>query len=174
MNATATLTEEPTVATVWRAVAGSDIDDGLLEWPPDVLALTEVLLERSAAYRFALSPPGDKQWPPARMPAWADAVADAAERWSAWAEDRRGALPELLREGWDVVRDAVDTSITDLGDAHQWRTCEALLTLHAIADEACAGLGVALDASDSTGLVYRARGRELLARTGSLARIPTH
>ena len=52
--------------------------------------------------------------------------------------------------------------------------CEALLTLHAIADEACAGLGVALDASDGNGLVYRARGRELLARPGSLARIPTH
>ena len=48
--------------------------------------------------------------------------------------------------------------------------CEALLTLHAIADEACAGLGVALDKSDGKGCVYRARGRELLARTGSLAR----
>ena len=52
-----------------------------------------------------------------------------------------------------------------------WRMCEALLTLHAIADEACAGLGVALDRSDGKGCVYRARGRELLARTGSLARI---
>src|SRR5258708_9935125 len=49
--------------------------------------------------------------------------------------------------------------------------CEALLTLHAIADEACAGLGVALDRSDGDGCLYRARGRELLARTGSLARI---
>jgi hypothetical protein len=51
--------------------------------------------------------------------------------------------------------------------------CEALLTLHAIADEACAGLGVALDSSHSEGCLYRARGRELLARTGSLARIDT-
>lgn len=49
--------------------------------------------------------------------------------------------------------------------------CEALLTLHTIADEACAGLFVALDRSDGRGCVYRARGRELLARTGSLARI---
>jgi hypothetical protein len=49
--------------------------------------------------------------------------------------------------------------------------CQALLTLHAIADEACAGLGVALDSSGAEGCVYRARGRELLARTGSLARI---
>ena len=51
------------------------------------------------------------------------------------------------------------------------RVCEALLTLHAVADEACAGLGVALDSSNAEGCVYRARGRELLVRTGSLARI---
>src|SRR6516165_400923 len=48
---------------------------------------------------------------------------------------------------------------------------EALLIVHAIADEACAGLGVALDSSHPEGCLYRARGRELLARTGSLARI---
>jgi hypothetical protein len=48
---------------------------------------------------------------------------------------------------------------------------EALLTLHAIADEACAGLAVALDTSDAEACGYRARGRELLARTGSLARV---
>ena len=29
--------------------------------------------------------------------------------------------------------------------------CEALLALHAIADEACTGLGVALDKSDGKG-----------------------
>lgn len=51
------------------------------------------------------------------------------------------------------------------------RLCEAWLTLHAIADEACAGLAVALDTSSAAGCVYRARGRELLARTGSLARL---
>jgi hypothetical protein len=49
--------------------------------------------------------------------------------------------------------------------------CEALLILHTIADEACAGLGVALDSSHSEGCLYRARGRELLARTGSMARV---
>jgi hypothetical protein len=52
--------------------------------------------------------------------------------------------------------------------------CEALLTLHAIADEACAGLGVALTSSHGNGSLYRARGRELLARTGTLSRFPTH
>jgi hypothetical protein len=174
MSATATETDTPTAATVWQTVAATEIDDRLLEWPPDVLALTEVLLERSAAYRFALSPPGDNRWPPTRVPGWADAVADAGRRWSAWAEDRQGALPDLLAREWDVIRDGADVRLKDLTEAHEWRMCEALLTLHAIADEACAGLGVALDASNGGGFVYRARGRELLATTGSLARIPAH
>ena len=51
-----------------------------------------------------------------------------------------------------------------LAEGRDWRLCEALLTLHAIADEACAGPGVALTASDGMGAVYRARGRELLAQ----------
>ena len=36
--------------------------------------------------------------------------------------------------------------------------CEALLTLHAIADEACSGLGIALTEFGGKGCVYRARG----------------
>jgi hypothetical protein len=64
--------------------------------------------------------------------------------------------------------------LSQLAEARDWRVCEALLTLHAIADEACAGLGIALDASSADGFVYRARARELLARTGSLARVPAY
>jgi hypothetical protein len=35
---------DPTLASVWQAVAGTTIGDELLAWPPDVFALTEVLL----------------------------------------------------------------------------------------------------------------------------------
>ena len=62
MAAIATEIEQPTAATVWQTTAASAIDDRLVEWPPDVLALTQVLLERSAAYRFALSPPAGNRW----------------------------------------------------------------------------------------------------------------
>ena len=174
MGAIEVATEEPTLASVWQSVAGAVIGDELLEWPPDVFALTDVILERSEAYRFALSPPRGAQWPPARVPGWPDAVVDAARGWAAWLEDQGAAIPDLVVEEWDVLRDGAGIPMDHLRDADEWRVCEALLTLHAIADEACAGLGVALDASDGVGLVYRARGRELLARTGSLARIPTH
>src|SRR5580692_8622467 len=166
--------QEPTPASVWRAAAGTTIVDELLEWPPDLFALTEVILQRSEAYRFALSPPVGSTWPPADIPDWPDAVTDTARRWSAWSEDRNGAIPRLLAQEWGIARARAGIPLSQLAEGRDWRLCEALLTLHAIADEACAGLGVALDASGADGLVYRARGRELLARTGSLARIPAH
>ena len=163
-------THRMTPASVWQAAAGSPIGADLLEWPPDLFALTGVLLERSEAHRFALSPPGNSSWPP--DPGWPAAVADAGRRWSHRVENRREPLPDLLAEEWRVFHQIVETPLERLTFAHDWRVCEALLTLHAIADEACAGLGVALTASFGKGCGYRARGRELLARTGSLSRIP--
>jgi hypothetical protein len=167
-------TEHPTPASAWHAVAGSPITDEFLEWPADLFALTDVILERSEAYRFVLSPPSGVEWPAARFSSWSDAVEEAGRQWSVWVEDRQGAVPDLLAEEWNVFRERVGRPLEDLAEGHDWRMCEALLTLHAIADEACAGLGVAPERSDGKGCKYRARGRELLARTGSLARMPTH
>ena len=72
---------------------------------------------------------------------------------------------------WHVFCQGAEVPLEQLATGRDHRLREALLTLHAIADEACAGLGVALDSSHAEGCLYRARGRELLARTGSLARI---
>src|SRR5215471_14677010 len=89
---------EPTLDSAWQAVTGTAIGDELLEWPPDMLALTEVILERSEAYRFALSPPADVHWPPACLPHWPDAVTDAARQWTARAEDGDVTIPGLLAQ----------------------------------------------------------------------------
>ena len=69
-------TEELTPSSTWQAVAGSPITDEFLEWPPDLFALTDVILERSEAYRFILSSPGGVEWPPTCFPSWSDAVED--------------------------------------------------------------------------------------------------
>ena len=173
MSPVGDVTEEPTPASIWQAVAGDAIDDELLEWPPDVFALTEVLLERSEVYRFAWSPPRGLKWPPDRGRAWPAAVADAGRQWSGWVADQTGKVPDLLADEWEVLREAAAMPMRDLTEARDWRVCEALLTVHAVADEACAGLGVPLTGAGA-GCVYRARGRELLARTGSLSRIRAH
>src|SRR4029077_9788990 len=97
------------------------------------------------------------------------AVEDAAREWSAWSEHGRGTPPDLVVDVWGVVRDRAETPIENVAEGRDWRLCESLLTLHAIADEACAGLGVALDTTDAAACVYRARGRESLLMTGQIA-----
>jgi hypothetical protein len=164
--------QEPTLASMWRAAAQEAIDDDLLQWPPDVFALTDVILERSEAYRFAL--PESGRWPPNRSPAWSEVVTQVARAWCDAVEHPGASVPDLVTEEWRVLCDRVDAPAGHLTEGGDWRLCEALFTLHAVADEACAGLGIAVDTSDGQGCQYRARGRELLVRTGSLARIPRH
>jgi hypothetical protein len=159
-----------TAASAWHAIAGASITDELLEWPPDVFALANTILAQTEAFRFCLSPVGE--WPPSRYLDWPREVEEAGREWGVWVEDRRRAIPGSLTEEWSAFCERADAPLDDaLKEGRDWRMCEALLTLHAIADEACAGLGVALDSSHAKGCVYRARGRELLVRTGSLARI---
>jgi hypothetical protein len=165
------LRSRPTLAGIWEGVSGTALSDALLEWPPDLLALTDTLLGRADAYRFVLSPPAGAQWPPGPGTSWSDAVQAAAQGWSKWVEDQEGPVPASLARAWRIVEEHSATPIERLAAGGEWRLCQALLTLHAIADESCAGLFVALDCSDGVGCVYRSRGRELLARTGSLARI---
>src|ERR1700733_13069763 len=71
----------PTLASTWLGASGTPIGDELLEWPPDVFALTDVLLERAEAFRFVLSPPPGSGWPPERFTDWGETVRDAAQRW---------------------------------------------------------------------------------------------
>src|SRR5262249_38678373 len=112
------------------------------------------------------------EWPPA--PEWADAVEEAGRTWSALLNDHLREVPDLVAEEWAVVRERADAPLEELARGTDRRLWEALLTLAASADGgwagACAGLGVALDTADGEASAYRARGRELLVRTGSIAR----
>src|SRR6187200_2386973 len=102
-----------TLASAWQAVSGAEFTDDLLEWPPDVFAVTNVLLGRSEAFRFALSPPAGVRWPPAGAGDWSDAVVDAGREWSAWVEDRGGSAPGVLAEAWSVVLNRSDLALED-------------------------------------------------------------
>jgi hypothetical protein len=167
------LPHESTPASIWQAGCGCPIGDELLEWPPDLFALTSLILDRSEAYRFGLAPFGAEQWQARRLHGWAEAVERAAREWSSGVEDGKRAAPDFLASAWRVLRERADMPLDGIAEGRDQQTADALLTLHAIADEACVGLGVALAAADATGSLYRARCRELLARTGSLARIPS-
>ncbi len=164
---------EPTVASVWHNVAGRPVTDELLEWPPDLFAFVYMVLERSQAYRFAFSPPNGAEWPPRRVENWSKTVEETGRQWGVWVEHRSGPVPRLLAEAWKTLRERAAMPLDDLARGDDWGICEALLTLHTLGDEACAGLGLPVRASGGAGCGYRARGGELLARTGSMARVPT-
>jgi hypothetical protein len=173
MAATTVVREQPTLASIWQRVAEGTIDEELLEWPADLFALTDVFLAEAQAFRFALSPPAGQRWPPGGPASWSDAVEQAAQEWRRWVEEPVGPAPALLAEELEVLVEGIDTPLDELALGRDWRLCQALLTLHAIADEACAGLSVAFDYGDGEACLYRAQSRELLARTGSLSRIAT-
>src|SRR5215471_1371737 len=160
-----------TVGSLWHDIAGRQLGDELLEWAPDLFAFTDVVLDRSEAYRFAVSPPEGASWPPSEVPDWFLAIADASAGWCAWVDGDGTELPGLVAEEWAVVRERSATSLDELATGRAWRMCQALITLHAIADEACAGTGVTVADVPRDGARFRARARELLARTGTLSRI---
>src|SRR5215471_12564445 len=160
-----------TVGALWHDIAGRRLGDELLEWAPDLVAFTDVVLARSEAYRFAVSPPEGTSWPPPEMADWSQAIADASVGWCAWVDGDRTELPGLVAEEWAAVCEHSATSLDELATGRAWRICQALITLHAIADEACAGTGVTVAGVPRDGARFRARARELLARTGTLSRI---
>jgi hypothetical protein len=76
-------------------------------------------------------------------------------------------MPDLVVEEWGVVRERVGTPLEQLALGEDARLCEALLTLHALADEACAGLGIALDTSDAAACVQVHLGRQVASNAAS-------
>jgi hypothetical protein len=162
----------PTVGSLWSDVSGLELADELLQWPADVFALAGTVLRRTHAYRFAVSPPAGRHWPP--RPHWNDVVSQAAEHWCGWVDDPISEPPTLLTEAWALLCKESGTPAADVRDGSHWALVEALLTLLAVSDEANAGLAGTIGPVRLDGSRHRGRATELLARTGSLSRIPTH
>ena len=163
--------QRTTTGSLWQAMSGRPLSADLLDWPPDLFALTSLVLQRSGAFRFALSPPPGRQWPPGSRSGWSTTVEAAGRAWSGVVDAPGEPVPPQLVSMMEIVVAAAATPLEELSTGADWDLCVALLTLHAIADEACAGLGVALAASNPLGCGYRGRARELLAQRGTLARI---
>jgi hypothetical protein len=166
---------ELTVGGFWRWLVEADVAQphvaaDLVGWAPDICTLTSVLLERSHAFRFVVSPPPEHAWPPGGAAAFDARVTAAAHAWRAAMDD--GAVPpDEVVALWQVVLTHLGTPLADLGEGRPWPLCEAVLLLHAIADEACAGMAGGGPAGPG-GSVFRAKGRELLTRHSSLSRLP--
>jgi hypothetical protein len=142
----------------------------VIKWPPDVFAVTSVLLSESGAYRLAVSPPPGERWPP--RPGWNDEVAARADEWWRWISQTCAPMPPtwLLTLG-RVIRSAGNVATASIAD--RWSLVCAIMELHAIADEASGGFGMPADPDEvhkpDEWKEYRFDANDLLARTDTLS-----
>ena len=143
-----------------------DVVEEILLWPPDIFALTAVLLEETGIYRLVVSPPKGYAWPPHSK--WASFARHTGRDWQAQFEHGKSSTPvaALL----DVILIAAETPLAQLRvDAEGcWRLCKAILSLNAIADEACVNAGIPTGRKENTRFHTEANVR--LTSAGTLAK----
>lgn len=161
------ITHDPEVAADARSLRsyvdafgpGPEWDEQLC-WPPDVFALTNLVLDHTEGYRFVVAPPPGGRWPP--FDHWEAEVQRAAQAWKASVD----VPPPLVRACWDTLTLRRQLPLTEIRRGTAWEVVASLLTLHAIADEACAGI-----ASGHSRSAFEAEARRVLALRGSLSRL---
>jgi hypothetical protein len=97
------------------------------------------ILALTGAYSNAL-----RNWPPSDIgqesdtASWAEAARQIGKEWrTGWLDDK---TPDIVRKLWLELMQHYDVSLSQL--KADTRCCELLMELAAIADEACAGIGV--------------------------------
>lgn len=156
----AALAQQSTIASYFGAFSSTHSWSELCTWPPDVFALTNLVLDHAEAYRFAVSPPPGSHWPP--VPGWEHLVAKSGEEWRDTAGGCGSNIPEAVAKYWDVVAEHLDPPLSAVRSGDERELYEALLTLHAMSDEACRGLTWPLNSS--SGGVFEQRAWEMLAQ----------
>jgi hypothetical protein len=156
-----------TIGSYFEAFAPVPEWDGLVYWPPDVFALASLVLDHTEAYRFVVAPPAGRSWPGAAH--WSEDVRADARAWRDACDDAGPELPPLVRRSWDAVTRHRDTPLAAVRSGEAWEAASALLTLHALADEACEA--VASSGRGAPARRFERRAWTLLQAHGSLARL---
>ena len=167
MGVTGASRRSPSIESYFQAFGPVPDWEHLPRWPPDVFALSNIVLDYTEAYRLAVAPPRGRQWPPTSD--WDAHVARAARRWRDVTGAGTGPLPRMVRDAWDVVTRYRDISMADLRPEDPWELWPALITLHALADEASAGL--AGSTGDAASAPFEHRALAMLSERGTLSRI---
>jgi hypothetical protein len=152
---------EPTISSYFDAFAPAPPWERLTAWPPDVFALANLLLDHAEAYRLAVAPPPGRRWPPTAD--WNQRIEEAGRDWAA-AAAANAAAPVAVQVHWDALTPFKDRPIPPLVEA--WELWAALLTLHAMADQACAGLAAMQPPSRFERALW-----DLLAAAGTLCHL---
>jgi hypothetical protein len=129
-------------------------------WPPDVFALCMAPLWKSTAYTSVLN-----HWPPGGVASseWTKLIRNGARKWRAgWSQKK---IPSEVASRW---REAFhDTAFPLLRLPERKRSCELLLELAALADEASAGLGIPSEGIEESidEILFAVEGYERLRKT---------
>jgi hypothetical protein len=161
----ARLQSGPTIASYFSSFAPGVPWDDLCAWPPDVFAVANVVLDQTEAYRFAVAPPRGGHWP--FEPDWNERVVAAGREWRDAVAGAR-CVPACVRRSWDTLTAHLGTPLRSLRAGEPLEVIDALLTLHAVADEACRN--IASPEPGDVGSLER-RAWSLLEQHGSSARI---
>jgi hypothetical protein len=121
------------------------------------------VLDHSEAYRFAAAPPPGFRWPPTAD--WNERVAATGREWRTGAMSRGAPAPRRVLEQLDILTRRRDEPLASIRGGADPELSTALLTLHAMSDEAGAGLMTA------NGGPFERRAWELLESHGSLSRL---
>ncbi|MCH9647593.1 MAG: hypothetical protein K0U98_05095 [Deltaproteobacteria bacterium] len=158
------------------------------QWPPDIFALTSLILDATGAYRRGASPPKGNQWPPTEWPGTAERL---ARQWRNWVADGCIGPNPLANSYITRLKSLGPTILDELYDCEtddSWELCQVLLELHGIADEAMSGVGIAFspfasmhqvrpdkdeEVSDKISKFYL-QANFLLTLRGSLSRLPKY
>src|SRR5829696_6353072 len=167
-------------------------------WPPDVFALTSTIFQRTGCYSLVLSNKweSDPQWQAdvekaAKM--WLERVSSivSGETTDSPPADSSNLMKDakLLKAAETIESLAPKVTIEQLQILPGWEDedigeedgdlraaqnlCEALILMHAVADEACSGLGLPASPRAKFALAH-CLGNLLLTARGSLSAIPKH
>lgn len=155
-----------TVASFFAAFGPAPPWEEIVRWPPDVFALANLVMDHTECYRFVVAPPPGRSWPP--LPDWDEQVRRAARSWRV-AATGDAALPRFVEQVWRTLTRHRTTDVAAMRSGEAWEAVEALLTLHATADDACAD--VALSGGRAPDRSFSCAAWELLAAHGSLSRL---
>lgn len=108
-------------------------------WPPDMFALAMSLVQKSALYVQHLN-----FWPP--RDEWEKQMHDDGMEWQRAAGTSHALAPRVVRGRWGLVTEAFDENVSAIKSNKI--LSRALLELAALADEASAGVGLTLSATD--------------------------
>ena len=109
-----------TVSSYFHAFGPAPAWDDLGWWPPDVFALTNLVLDHTEAYRFVIAPPAGRRWPPATD--WNLQVRGAARAWRAAVAEQGAELPSLVRRGWETVTRQRTTELAAIRTGEAWES----------------------------------------------------